>query len=94
MLQPMPYTTVALRPETKERLEEFRRAAGFRSMDEAVAAAVDHASAARTEQEVRRLARGAGAAQRRSLLDDLEDASRGLDRSVRTIRSGMRKRLG
>jgi Arc/MetJ-type ribon-helix-helix transcriptional regulator len=89
----MRYATIALRPETKARLDDLRRSGGFASMDELVAAAVAELEAARTAAEVRRLAtRRRGEVP--SVLDEAEAAFEGLDDSIRAVRKGMRRRLG
>lgn len=83
--------TVAVRPETKERLDGLRRRAGLRSMDEAVSRALDQLEDAMTVAEVRRLSRRAPRAER-DILGELEEASQGIEETVRAIREGVRKR--
>lgn len=88
----MAYRTVAVRPETKERLDALRREAGFSSLDEVVAAAVGEFERARAEEEVRRLV-GRSGKTRPSILDEAEEALVGLDETVRAVRRGMARRF-
>lgn len=88
----MAYATVPVRPVTKQRLDELRRQGRYGSLDEVVAAALDELETALSTAEVRRLARR-GAAARRSILDEAERDSEGLEDTIKAVRRGMRKRF-
>ncbi|HEV8361298.1 MAG TPA: hypothetical protein VGR28_12675 [Candidatus Thermoplasmatota archaeon] len=89
----MAYATVALKPRTKERLEEIRRSAGFTSADEVVAAALDELEDRLATAAVRQMARRRRAPQP-SLLDLADRDSQGLETTVARLRGRAGRRRG
>lgn len=86
------YRSVAVRPETKDRLEALRASGRYASTDAIIAAALDRLEVAETAAEVRSLARRARPTH--DILAELEAASEGLEETLRATRGGLRKRHG
>lgn len=93
----MRYTTVALRPETRKRLERMRRAKRLSSMDAVVSEALRRMEMQETAAELRHHAKGWREAKEVPIFEEAAEALEGLDETVRTIRKNagknMRKRL-
>lgn len=90
----MSYTTIAVRPETKRRLERLRRMRGLRSMDELARVAAHELETQALAAEIRRAAPGWRRAKPDPRDEEFEAALDGLDATVRAVRKGARKRLG
>jgi Arc/MetJ-type ribon-helix-helix transcriptional regulator len=82
-----PYTTVAVGPETKSRMEEAKRRNQFRSMDELVNASLDQLDMKTLVRDVRHLARRGRAAMKRSReVAEFEEAMQGIDKTSAWLR--------
>lgn len=89
----MRYTTIAVKPETKRRLDKLRRSEGVASMDELVSKAVAEyevkLAAERIRESVRRNPRRVKPS---PLTEEFEEAMEGLDDTLRAIREGWKRR--
>lgn len=87
-------TTVAIRQETRQRLERLRKAKGYRSMDEVIDAAAREMEMAETVARIRRAAKGWEKLPKDPLAEEAAKAFATIDETLKLTRGPRRRRRG